>query len=82
MHLLAQAQRPPSVHPADLRLALPGVPIHGRPFHSHDDVQYPEHGTGPLAAELNRLWRAKGTGRGGTARQRGHGIDGWRPPPR
>jgi hypothetical protein len=26
MHLLAEAQRPPSVHPADLRLALPGVP--------------------------------------------------------
>jgi hypothetical protein len=26
MHLLAEAQRSPSVHPADLRLALPGVP--------------------------------------------------------
>jgi hypothetical protein len=30
MQLLAQARRPPSVHPADLRLALPGVP-HPRP---------------------------------------------------
>jgi hypothetical protein len=45
--------------------------VHGRPFHSHDDVQCLEHGTGPLAAELNPLWRAKGTGRGRTARQRG-----------
>jgi len=26
LHLLAQARRRPSVHPADLRLALPGVP--------------------------------------------------------
>jgi hypothetical protein len=30
MHLLAQVRRRPSVHPADLRLALPGVP-HPRP---------------------------------------------------
>jgi hypothetical protein len=30
MYLLAEARRPPSVHPADLRLALPGVP-HPRP---------------------------------------------------
>jgi hypothetical protein len=60
VHLLAQAQRRPSVHPADLRLALPGVPHHGWPFCSHGDLQYLEHGTGPLAAELDRLWRAKG----------------------
>jgi hypothetical protein len=26
LHVLAQARRPPSVHPPDLRLALPGVP--------------------------------------------------------
>jgi hypothetical protein len=26
LHLLAQARRPPSVHPPDLRLALPGLP--------------------------------------------------------
>jgi hypothetical protein len=30
MQLLAEARRPPSVHPADLRLALPGLP-HQRP---------------------------------------------------
>ena len=44
--------------------------IHGRPFYSHGDLQYLEHGTGPLAAELDRLWRAKGTMKGGTARER------------
>jgi hypothetical protein len=65
--------------PADLRLALPAVPG-PRPA-----VQQPrrradlEHGTGPLAAELNRLWRAEATGRGRSVRQRaGHGIDRWR----
>ena len=26
LHVLAQARRPPSVHPSDLRLALPGLP--------------------------------------------------------
>jgi len=40
--------------------------VHGRPFYSNSDLQYLEHGTGPLAAELDRLWRAKGTMRGGT----------------
>jgi hypothetical protein len=30
LHLLAEARRPPSVHPPDLRLALPGLP-HPRP---------------------------------------------------
>jgi hypothetical protein len=30
LHVLAQARRPPSVHPSDLRLALPGLP-HPRP---------------------------------------------------
>ncbi len=40
--------------------------VHGRPFYSDGDVQYLEHGTGPLVAELDRLWRAKGTMRGGT----------------
>jgi hypothetical protein len=33
---------------------------HGRPFYSHGDLQYLKHGTGPLAAELDRLWRARG----------------------
>ena len=57
--------------------------VHGRPFYSRSDLQYLEHGTGPLAAELDRLWRAKGTMRGGTDRQAaGHDGDGWRAPPR
>jgi hypothetical protein len=53
--------------------------IHGRPFYSHGDLQYLEHGTGPLAAELKRLWRGKGTMKGGTARDAArHDGDGWR----
>src|SRR6266511_3075093 len=51
LHLLAQARRPPSVHPGDL--------------------QYLEHGTGPLAAELDRLWWVRGTGKRRTARDGG-----------
>jgi hypothetical protein len=43
--------------------------IHGQPFYSNGDLQYLEHGTGPLAVELDRLWRGKGTMKGGTARQ-------------
>ena len=63
--------RPPSSDtPADLQLALPGVPHHGWPFYSHSDLQYLEHGTGPLAAELKRLWRPKGTMKGGTVPER------------
>jgi hypothetical protein len=42
--------------------------IHGQPFYSHSDLRYLEGGTGPLAAELERLWRSKGTMKGGTAR--------------
>jgi hypothetical protein len=57
--------------------------IHGQPFYSHGDLQYLEHGTGPLAAELDRLWRAKGTMKGGTTRQGpGHDGDGWQALPR
>src|SRR5918992_4223464 len=41
--------------------------IHGRPFYGHADLQYLEHGTGPLAAELDRLWRGTGGGEGGAA---------------
>jgi hypothetical protein len=44
--------------------------VRGRPFYSRADLQYLEHGTGPLAAELDRLWRTKGTMRGGTVRER------------
>jgi hypothetical protein len=52
--------------------------IHGRPFYSHGDLQYLEHGTGPLATELHRLWQAKGTMKGGTARDAaGHDGDDW-----
>jgi hypothetical protein len=46
------------------------VPHHGWPFYSHSDLQYLEHGTGPLAAELKRLWRPKGTMKGGTVPER------------
>ena len=57
--------------------------IHGRPFYSHGDLQYLEHGTGPLAAELDRLWRAKRMMRGGTDRHAaGHGAAGWGQLPR
>jgi hypothetical protein len=57
--------------------------IHGRPFYSLGDLQYLEHGTGPLVAELDRLWRAKGTMTGGTAQDgRGGDGDGWRALPR
>jgi hypothetical protein len=44
--------------------------VHGRPFCSHGDLQYLEPAPGPLAAEFNRLWRAKGTMRGGTVGER------------
>jgi hypothetical protein len=58
--------------------------VRGRPFYSRADLQYLEHGTGPLAAELDRLWRAKGTMKGGTvreeARPRGSGSAGATPP--
>ena len=56
--------------------------IHGRPFYSYGDLQYLEHGTGPLAAELDRLWRAKGTMKGGTTPEGArHDGGGWRAPP-
>jgi hypothetical protein len=46
-------------------------------------LQYLEHGTGPLAAELDRLWQAKGTMRGGTARYAAsHDDDDWQALPR
>jgi hypothetical protein len=57
--------------------------IHGRPFYSHGELLYLEHGTGPLAAELQRLWRGKGTMKGGTARHvAGHDGDGLEALPR
>jgi hypothetical protein len=57
--------------------------LHGRPFYSHGDLLYLEHGTGPQAAELQRLWRGKATMKGDTARQAAdHDGDGWRALPR
>ena len=57
--------------------------VHGRPFYSHGDLRYLEQGTGPLAAELDRLWRANGTMKGGRAREERDGDgDGWRALPR
>ena len=57
--------------------------IYGRPFYSSDDLRYLEHGTGPLAAELARLWRAKGAPKGQPAREgAGDEIVGWRALPR
>jgi hypothetical protein len=51
--------------------------IYGQSFYSREDLQYLEHGTGPLAPKLARLGQAKGTLRGGTARERaGDEIDG------
>jgi hypothetical protein len=51
--------------------------VHGRPFYSHGDLQYLEHGTGPLAAELDRLWRVRGAGKRHTVRERtGDAVDG------
>jgi hypothetical protein len=56
---------------------------YGRPFYSRDDLQYLEHGTGSLAAELARLWRAKGAMKGRPAQEGvGDELDGWRALPR
>ncbi len=44
---------------------------YGRPFYSRDDLQYMEQGTGPLAAQLARLWRAKGAMNDGLAHEPG-----------
>jgi hypothetical protein len=68
VHLLAQARRRPPVHPETCDWRCRACRIHGRPFYSHGGLQYLEHGTGPLAAELDRLWRAKGAGKRRTAR--------------
>jgi hypothetical protein len=57
--------------------------LHGRPFYSQGDLRYLEHGTGPLAAQLERLWRRKETMKGATAPDAArHDGDGWRAPPR
>jgi hypothetical protein len=57
--------------------------IHGRPFYSHGDLQYLERGTGPLVAELDRLWWARGTMKSRTAREVPRdAVDGWQALPR
>ena len=57
--------------------------LHGRPFYSHGDLQYLEHGSGPMAAELDRLWRVRGTGKRRTVpKAAGHDGDDWRALPR
>jgi hypothetical protein len=81
--VLAQAQRRPSVHPQTCDWRCRACRIHGRPFYSNADLKYLEHGTRPLAAQLDRLWQAKGTMKGGTAREdRGRDGDGRRALPR
>ena len=56
--------------------------IYGRPFYSRDELRYLERGTGPLAAELARLWRAKGAMNGRSDREgAGDEIDGSRASP-
>jgi hypothetical protein len=79
MQLLAEARRPPSVHPQTCDWRCRACRSHGRPFYSRGDLQYLEQGTGPLAAELERLWRVRGAGRRRTVREpAGHEVDGWR----
>jgi hypothetical protein len=57
--------------------------VHGRPFYSYGDLLYLEHGTGPLAAELDRLWRVRGAGKRRTIRdEAGHDVAGGQALPR
>src|SRR5215213_5847381 len=83
MQLLATARQPPSVHPADLRLALLGL-SHPRPA-----LLQPRRPAIPGARHraagsgAGRLWQAKGTIKGGTARDpAGHDDAGWPALPR
>ncbi len=75
LHLLAQAQRPRPCTPQTCDWRCRACRVHGRPFYSHGDLRYLEHGTGPLAAELDRLWWVRGTGKRRTARA---GVWPWR----
>jgi hypothetical protein len=51
--------------------------IRGRPFYSRGDLQYLEHGTGPMAAELDRLCGSGGAGKRRTVREGPcHDVDG------
>jgi hypothetical protein len=52
--------------------------LYGRPFYGHAELQYLEHGSGPLAAELGRLWRVRGAGKRRSVRAAaGQDADGW-----
>jgi hypothetical protein len=83
LQLLAQARRRSSVHPQTCDWRCRACRIYGRPFYSRSDLQYLEHGTGPLAAELARLWQAKGAMKDHPAREGADDeIDGWRALPR
>jgi hypothetical protein len=56
---------------------------YGRPFYSRAELRYLEQGTGPLAVELARLWRAKGEMKGRPVREgAGEELDGWQAVPR
>jgi hypothetical protein len=70
VQLLAQARGCSSLHPQTCDWRCRACRIHGRPFYSYADLQYLEHGTGPLAAELERLWRVRGAGKRRTVRKR------------
>ena len=51
--------------------------IHGRAFYSRGDLQYLEQGNGPMAAELDRLWRVREAGRRRTVPEGAdHEVDG------
>jgi hypothetical protein len=71
--------RPDDPHPCTPQTCDPrcrACRIQGRPFYSHGDLLYLEHGTGPLAAELDRLWRVRGVGKRRIVREgAGHEVD-------
>jgi hypothetical protein len=57
--------------------------LYGRPFYGRAELQYLEHGSGPLAAELGRLWRVRGAGKRRSVRAAaGQDADGWAALPR
>jgi hypothetical protein len=52
--------------------------LHGRPFYGQAELRYLEDGSGPLAAELERLWRVRGAGRRRTVRTAASSdAEGW-----
>jgi hypothetical protein len=55
-----QARGRRSVHPQTCDWRCRACRIHGQPFYSHGDLQYLKHDSGPLVADLDRLWQAKG----------------------